>query len=102
MEADMEADMVSDMEADTLGHFGKAPTNPLAINAYSTHDFTTGLPTDGLSATLPLPDYGRVARHPPRIRLHAPSSVSSYHQRTLAQLDMRHVSLLSDESRESD
>jgi hypothetical protein len=98
------------MEADTSiwqkpGHFyfaltwkrtlWESPTNPLAINAYSTHDFTTGLPTDGLSATLPLPDYGRVARHPPRIRLHAPSSVSSYHQRTLAQLDMRHVSLRS-------
>ena len=33
------------------GHFGKAPTNPLAINPYSAHDFTTGLPTDGLSAT---------------------------------------------------
>src|SRR6267143_4834944 len=34
------------------GRFGKAPTNPLAINPYSAHDFTTGLPTDGLSATL--------------------------------------------------
>src|ERR1700730_4754835 len=45
------------------GHLGKAPINPLAINAYSTHDFTTGLPTDGLSATLPLPDYRRVARN---------------------------------------
>ena len=32
------------------GRFGKAPTNPLAINPYSAHDFTTGLPTDGLSA----------------------------------------------------
>ena len=39
--------MEADMEADTLG---RRPTNPLVINPYSAHDFTTGLPTDGLSA----------------------------------------------------